>query len=313
MPVELRFERDRVDGDDLFAKDFVANSTSNGIAGILKLNNKLTPRPLLRRRRIPGSRSVQGSDLSTLALTIIAFTPHNPTTLSGRLQQVESSVIYMAVAIFVIPLVTATTGYLLGNGSDWDLVLGTLDPSFPPHTLSRPFFYLPSTHLHTTTSPHNANQNLPPQLKGNPKPVGTCIRHGLTHGPRILILFSISIMYTTLFRPVHQRIREHDAIMSTGTQTIGSESKELGSPTLEEAKAQNQIQTKANAQRAAITKLLVYPTAYTLYSKTPSLTKQLWIPGLKNRLAEALNKPQDFQNITTFFHTRRSSSGLRIV
>ncbi|KAJ3100223.1 hypothetical protein HDU97_002406 [Phlyctochytrium planicorne] len=242
----------------LFFFDFV-NSTSNSIAGILKLTNNLTPGRFCDVEGFLGQWSVQGSDLSTLSLAIITFTvahsSHNLTTLSRRLQQVESSVIYMAAVIFVIPLITATTGYLLVGMA----VTGSWC-----------------------------------WFNGNPKPLGTYVRHGLTHGPRILIIFSIIIMYTTLFCSFRQRIREQEAIMSTHTQSIGtksSESKELGSTTLEEARAQKQIRAKANAQRAAIMKLLVYPTAYTL----------LWIPGLTNRLAEALNKPQDFQNITTFF------------
>ncbi|KAJ3096615.1 hypothetical protein HDU97_005739 [Phlyctochytrium planicorne] len=258
----------------LFFFDFV-NSTGNSIAGILKLANKLAPGRFCDAEGFLGQWSVQGSDLSTLSLAVITFViaqaSHNLQTLSTRLRQVENAVPFIAGAIFIVPLATATTGYLLVGMA----VTGSWC-----------------------------------WFNGNPKPLGTYVRHGLTHGPRILIILSIITMYTTLFISFRQRIKEQEDILSSPTfssnlkSTISAKSSQnsfssrgMPSPTnasvmtLEEDMANREVRAKADAQRAAIMKLLVYPTAYTL----------LWIPGLTNRLAEALNKPQDFQNITTFF------------
>ncbi|KAJ3100224.1 hypothetical protein HDU97_002407 [Phlyctochytrium planicorne] len=264
----------------LFFFDFI-NSTFNSTTGILKVMNQLVPGRFCEVEGFIGQWSVQGSDLATFALAVVTFVvahaASNLEKLSRRLQQVESSILWVAVAIFVIPLITATVGYVLVG-----------------MTVTGSWCW----------------------FNKDPKPLATYVRYGLTHGPRIFIIFSIIVMYTVLFWAFRVRIREQETILSSTYNTQGSNPasnssekagngdrsrkngwgelstlSENGAVTLEEERTFQQIRAKADAQRAAIMKLLVYPTAYTL----------LWLPGLFNRFAEASNQSADFQNVTTFF------------
>ncbi|KAJ3096616.1 hypothetical protein HDU97_005740 [Phlyctochytrium planicorne] len=271
----------------LFFFDFI-NSTFNSTTGILKVMNQLVPGRFCEVEGFIGQWSVQGSDLATFALAVVTFVvahaASNLETLSRRLQQVESSILWVAVAIFVIPLITATIGYVLVG-----------------MTVTGSWCW----------------------FNKDPKPLATYVRYSLTHGPRIFIIFSIIVMYAVLFWAFRVRIREQESILSSTYSAQGSNPAsansekagnnerrnsrfgasrknvwgeqssmpESGAVTMEEERAYQQIRAKADAQRAAIMKLLVYPTAYTL----------LWLPGLFNRFAEASNQSADFQNVTTFF------------
>jgi hypothetical protein len=109
-----------------------------------------------------------------------------------------------------------------------------------------------------------------------PTPIGTYIRYGLTHIPRLIIIISISVMYLILFIDFKMKISKSELLQSSSVKSKDSD--------LIELKARTQ------AQKQAIMKLLVYPTIYTV----------LWIPGLMNRLAEATQQSTDILQITTF-------------
>ncbi|KAJ3096613.1 hypothetical protein HDU97_005737 [Phlyctochytrium planicorne] len=254
-------------------------------SGIMRLQNQLTPGNFCTAHGFFTQYTVQGTDLATFALAVVTFVvgsaSHNIAELSKRLRQVESSVVYFTVAIFIIPLMTATAAYFMVG-----------------YTVTGSWCW----------------------INKDPKPLANYARYGLTHGPRIFIIVSIIAMYTYMYCSFRIRIREQEKIMaSTFSSSIGTGSnvssnevkkKNLNTPingrrnvwensddvemsgsmTQEEERAQQQIRMKADAQRAAIMKLLVYPTAFTI----------LWLPGLANRFAEASNQSADVLLVTSF-------------
>ncbi|KAJ3095078.1 hypothetical protein HDU97_007309 [Phlyctochytrium planicorne] len=259
----------------LFFFDFI-NAGLLSATGIMRLVNKLYPGTFCTIHGYFAQYTVQGTDLTTFALAVITFVvgsaSHNIENLSRCLKQVERAVIPMTVAIFVIPCISATIGYfLIGYG-----VTGSWC-----------------------------------WLNVGPKPLATYARYGLTHGPRIFIIVSIIAMYTYMYYSFRVRIREQEnmlkstfgsAQMSSISNTMtekrsrssvwGDDNENLGTSAMSgDERAQQQIRMKSDAQRAAIMKLLVYPTAFTI----------LWIPGLVNRFAEASNQSADFLLITNFF------------
>ncbi|KAJ3100222.1 hypothetical protein HDU97_002405 [Phlyctochytrium planicorne] len=257
-----------------------ADFTNAGLlsaSGIMRLQNQLTPGTFCTAHGFFTQYTVQGTDLATFALAVVTFmvgsASHNIAELSKRLRQVESSVVYFTVAIFLIPLATATAAYFMVG-----------------YTVTGSWCW----------------------INKDPKPLANYARYGLTHGPRIFIIVSIIVMYTTMYYSFRVRIREQEKIMastfSSGSTASGTEGKKntsingrkgvwgsddvelSGSMTQEEERAQQQIRMKADAQRAAIMKLLVYPTAFTI----------LWLPGLANRFAEASNQSADVLLVTSF-------------
>ncbi|KAI8840224.1 hypothetical protein BC829DRAFT_25774 [Chytridium lagenaria] len=142
------------------------NAFFNAISGILRLNSSLHPGVFCNFGGYIGQWSIQASDLTTFALAVITFVvaqaAYNVETLSFRLMQVEKSVVWVALGLFLFPVVTATIGYSLVG----------MAPSGSWCWFAR-----------------------------DPRPLATYVRYTLTHGPRILIIFSIVIMYTILFGP----------------------------------------------------------------------------------------------------------------
>ncbi|KAJ3110078.1 hypothetical protein HDU96_006922, partial [Phlyctochytrium bullatum] len=256
----------------LFFADFT-NSFFNAISGILRLNNRLTSGPFCNFGGWFGQWSIQSSDLATFSLALVTFVVAQAATnldnLARRLQQVESFTPYMALAICIIPIFTATTGYLIVG----------MAPSGSWCWFAK-----------------------------DPRPTATIVRYTLTHGPRILIICTIVGLYSVLFWAFRVRIRQQEEIMSkemeaevaaaaaSGNKSVDGEARSLDGnadplqAAYDEERAKRQIRIKANAQRQAIQKLLVYPTAYTL----------LWIPGLTHRFAEASNQSPEFLAVTGF-------------
>ncbi|KAJ3208717.1 hypothetical protein HDU67_006586 [Dinochytrium kinnereticum] len=237
---------------DLTVKfNLTASSLSAIASGAVLVIMALSP-----RARTSGNLA-RGSDLATFALAVVTFlvaqSASNIESLARRLQQVESSAIWMAIAICLVPVATATIGYMLvgmGVAGSWCW------------------------------------------FNRDPRPLATYVRYSLTHGPRIFIIFSIVMMYTILFWAFRVRIRQQEHNLSrdmSSSKSTGSFQNNSG--TWDEERAYQQIKQKADAQRNAIMKLLIYPTAFTL----------LWIPGLVNRFAEASGQTPETLAITSFF------------
>ncbi|KAJ3161031.1 hypothetical protein HK101_000846 [Irineochytrium annulatum] len=240
-----------------------------------------------------GQWSAQASDLATLALAITTYAVSKSatslTSLSHRLHQVDSASPFLLAAIVLIPVVTATIGYEvvgMSAGASW-------------------CWYA-----------------------SKPKPLANYIRYGLAHGPRVAIILSIVVMYLDVFVAFSRKIKSNESQLPPQTVTSGSgrvfsnnsnsSASDLtavdpngwsatgksmsgdgggtemgmrsGSGFGEEHHQRRLQRRKVEAQKAAIMKLLVYPTIYAL----------LWIPGIANRLAEASQQSPQTIAITTF-------------
>ncbi|KAJ3095080.1 hypothetical protein HDU97_007311 [Phlyctochytrium planicorne] len=232
----------------------------------MRISDKLHPGPFCTVQGFLAQYTVQGTDLTTFAHAVTTFVvgsaSNNIENLSRRLKQVERAVIPMTVAIFVIPFMTATIGYFLVG-----------------YSVSGNWCW----------------------FNENPKPLSIYVQNGLTNGPRTFIIVAIITVYTNLFWSFRVRIREQENLMASNSSNLSDSSQNskenihhmnsLGRTLSPEEKAQREIRKKADAQRASIMKLLVYPAAFTI----------LWFPGVAGLIAEASNKPLEVLVVTNFF------------
>ncbi|KAJ3102703.1 hypothetical protein HDU96_009544 [Phlyctochytrium bullatum] len=254
----------------LFSADFV-NAFFNSISGYMRLQSRLEPGNFCNFQGFIGQVSIQASDLATFALALVTFAVAQSATsldtLSTRLRQVEAMAFWMPLPILLIPLATATTGYL---------VVGMAP------TGSWCWF------------------------AKDPKPKATIIRYAMTHGPRMFMILCIVLLYSVLFWAFRKRIREQEELVSKeagwsqtssnlgsgGVKSFDDGGRQLsrGVYSSDEEMAKHQMRTRTHQQRRAILKLLIYPTTYTL----------LWIPGLANRFAEASSQSPETLAVTGF-------------
>ncbi|KAJ3095079.1 hypothetical protein HDU97_007310 [Phlyctochytrium planicorne] len=256
-------------------EDFLdfTNAGLDATTSFMKSFNQLYPDTFCTIEGYLSQYTVQGADLTTFALALVTFafskSSHNIDTLTHRLKQVERIVHPITTAIFVAPLIVATMVYVL--------FLNVLSTKWC-------------------------------MIDRDPNRFAIFTIHGFTYAPRIFIILSILVMYTIMYRSFRVRIRELEKTLTSSISTDMRVSKleegrhsiaidafenprlNPGRSAVEEEREQYQIRTKANAQRAAIMKLLFYPAAYTI----------LWLPGLVHRFAEASNRSPDVLLITNF-------------
>ncbi|KAJ3095365.1 hypothetical protein HDU97_007010 [Phlyctochytrium planicorne] len=138
------------------------------------------------------------------------------------------------------------------------------------------------------------------QFNKDPIPMATYVRYVTSHGPRMLFMLLIFIMYTDLFFRLLVKIRSQEKALDR----IGSEHIESATSTTPCKKEnKNLISMDSNAeevldmknwlevQKQAIQKLLIYPMIYF----------GLWIPGIVSRFLEATNGDKNTIKIVAFF------------
>ncbi|KAJ3100218.1 hypothetical protein HDU97_002401 [Phlyctochytrium planicorne] len=241
-----------------------------------------------------GQWSIQASDLSTFALAVTTFIISRSAldlrTLSVRLRQLDKATLYILAAIWTIPFITALIGYKIvgmGIAGGWCWFANLKDD----------------------------------------KPKSTLVRYVTSHGPRMAIIFSMLVMYIDIFLRLRYKLKVQESKIasmgggssSNGTGSFNSSDKHhhhghhrpptnatnanawanttappspsVSAWSMEADKASTEMRARLDAQKAAIQKLLIYPTIYAV----------LWIPGILNRIFEATNQSKDTIKITVFF------------
>ncbi|KAJ3096607.1 hypothetical protein HDU97_005731 [Phlyctochytrium planicorne] len=265
----------------LFIADFI-NASTTGVAEYLSLHGNLKPQTTFCDvQGFLGQWSIQASDLSTFALAVTTFIISRSAldlrTLSIRLRQLDKATLYILAAIWTIPFITALIGYkIVGMG------------------IAGGWCWFANIKEEKTKS--------------------TLVRYITSHGPRMFIIFAMLVMYIDIFLRLRYKLKVQESKIasmggsSNGTGSFNSDryhrpptnawantsappSTAVSAWSMEADKASTEMRARLDAQKAAIQKLLIYPTIYAV----------LWIPGILNRIFEATNQSQSTIKITVFF------------
>ncbi|KAJ3188986.1 hypothetical protein HK101_009057 [Irineochytrium annulatum] len=300
----------------LFIGDFV-NGVCNSVAAVMALRNELHPGSFCDIEGFLAQWSVQISDLTTLALAVTTFliarAAVDHSTLARRLAQLERASIYLVIALLTIPIITASIGYLLvgmAPTQSWCWFAPQPAPlatyvryglTHGPRMVIIIIIVTLYTHLFFVFK-RRIDEAEEASIGGGGSP---------------------AVMSTAAASPVSQPTPPPGCFLPTSSPSSPTSRKAAGSVEFEitpgaggpsgsgsygagysvgadrgycRGVSQAYIvdraaqKRKAEAQRAAIVKLLIYPACYTL----------LWLPGIVNRIAEATNQSPEVQAVTGF-------------